>query len=169
MKQFLLSCVIASQLCGCAAFFGGAPNSPKLTQLQTREMQTREFAVRDEKLVLKAVLNALQDDGFAIKNAVSELGIISAIKEVDLEDKTDMWLSVFMDGENARWLNRSVVEATINLTKMGNQCRVRVSFQKKLLNNRDEVTLVESIQDMAVYQEFFSSVDKAIFIQLQGV
>lgn len=56
---------------------------PPQTQLQTRP-QTREYDTNDVKLVMKAVLNTLQDDGFTIKNAVVDLGLISATKEIDL-------------------------------------------------------------------------------------
>ena len=46
--------------------------TPK-TQLQTREFQTREYDTNDTKLVMKAVLNTLQDEGFVVKNAVVDL------------------------------------------------------------------------------------------------
>ena len=58
------------------------------TQLQTREYQTREFDTNDVKLVMKAMLNVLQDDGFVVKNAVMDLGLLTATKEVQLSDKS---------------------------------------------------------------------------------
>ena len=36
------------------------------------------------KLVMKAMLNVLQDDGYVVKNAVVDLGLITATKEIDV-------------------------------------------------------------------------------------
>src|SRR5262245_46081965 len=75
-SRFLLVAVLAA---GC-----GAAAPPPQTQLQVREYQTRVFDIPDHKLAMKAMLNVLQDDGFVVKNAVVELGLITAEKEIDL-------------------------------------------------------------------------------------
>ena len=51
-------------------FFVGCSTAPEpqKTQLQIIEFQTRTFQVKDQKLVLKAMLNVLQDDGYIVKN-----------------------------------------------------------------------------------------------------
>jgi hypothetical protein len=64
-----------------------SPTTPK-TQLEIREIQTRSYDTPDTKMVMKAVLNVLQDEGYNIKNAETELGLLTASKEIDIEDKT---------------------------------------------------------------------------------
>jgi hypothetical protein len=51
-----------------------APPPPK-PQLAVREFQTRTYDTTDTPMVMKAVLNALQDEGFIIKNANDTLGL----------------------------------------------------------------------------------------------
>jgi hypothetical protein len=72
----LLAAMLAA---GCAV-----PQEPERTQLEIREFQTRDFDTADPKLVMKAMLNVLQDEGYVVKNAVVDLGLITAAKETDL-------------------------------------------------------------------------------------
>jgi hypothetical protein len=59
---------------------------PKKTQLEIRAMQTRSYDTKDVKMVMKAVMHALQDDNFIIQQANVDLGLLTAQKEVDLEN-----------------------------------------------------------------------------------
>ena len=53
------------------------PQSP----LELRQAQSRTFETADTRLVLKAALNVLQDQGFVIRHADAELGIVTAVVE----------------------------------------------------------------------------------------
>ena len=175
---------------GCAP---SVPPPPPLTQLQIRELQTREFETRDYKLVMKAMLNVLQDEGFIVKNAVVELGLLTATKELEVERYSgsgfprgsifsggigsDPWgrrryqggfnWGVLADlGNNDRvYSKNSVIEASANVSDFGNVTRVRINFQKKVIDNYGATVDVFQITDPQFYQEFFSRVDKGIFIQ----
>ena len=138
---------------------------PPQSQLETRQIQTREFPTPDEKLVMKAVLNALQDDGFTIKNAVSDLGLITASKELDDENRTAAFLGAVLAGPDASWRKMVVQEATVNVSTFGKETRVRVSLHQKVLDNRGGTISVDEIRDGMVYRQFFDKVDKSIFIQ----
>jgi hypothetical protein len=59
---------------------------PKKTQLEIRAMQTRSYDTKDVKMVMKAVMHSLQDDNFIIQQANVDLGLLTAQKEVDLEN-----------------------------------------------------------------------------------
>lgn len=139
--------------------------NPQMTQLQIREFQTRIYETNDVKMIMKAMLNVLQDDGFIVKNAVTDLGLLSAEKTLDIENKWEAFLAVFFAGAQARWKKASVIECTANVSEYGNQSRVRVNFQLKILNNKREIVEVKQILDEKYYQDFFSKVDKGIFIQ----
>ena len=62
------------------------------------------------------------------------------------------------------WKNK-IIEATINVSEFSSGYKVRAVFQKKVLNNRGEITSIENIDDMKFYQDFFSKLDKSIFLQ----
>ena len=146
-----------------------APVQPPRTQLQIRQDQTREFDTPDYKLVMKAVLNALQDGGFVTKNAVVDLGLITATKEQDEEDFTNRMISSALMGSEAQWTKSSVVEATMNISQFGRATRLRASFQRKVLDNRGNVVAIHDVVDPEYYQRFFAEVDKSIFIQKQHI
>ena len=76
-RRVLLPTALAAGLgllAGCATT--GTGPAPAQTQLQIREFQTRTYETKDSAMVLKAVLNVLQDDGFIIKSADSNLGYL---------------------------------------------------------------------------------------------
>jgi uncharacterized protein (DUF1786 family) len=148
-------------LSGCATG-GGAPPQ---TQLQIREFQTRIYETKDTRLVMKALLNVLQDEGFIVKEANSDLGFLTGSREVDVEDKGKAFVSRLVHGANARWDKNSIIEVTANVSEHGEQTRVRVNFQAKTLNNMGLVSKIRPMGDEAYYQEFFAKVDKGIFIE----
>ncbi len=158
--------VLASLLlCG-----GCAPRvQPQQTQLQVREFQTRSYETDDVKMVMKALLNVLQDDGYIVKNANVDLGLLTATKEIDVENKGAAVLLTLLGGENARYNKNSIVECSGNISEFGKETRVRVNFQAKVMNNKGEVVDVKQIDDPTFYQNFFSKVDKGIFIQKENL
>ena len=139
--------------------------TPQKTQLQIREFQTRSYDTNDTKMVMKAVLNTLQDEGFIVKNAVVELGLITATKEIDIESKSEAFFATLFAGAQATWIKNSTIEASANISEFGPQTRVRVNFQIKTLDNKGGVREIKQIEDGQYYQDFFSKVDKGIFIQ----
>lgn len=150
---------------GCVMFGNKTP--PK-TQLEIREFQTRVFDTKDSKLVVKALLNVLQDEGFMVKNVDIQLGFLSAAKEIDLGSGPFFSFTTTSKDEQ-RWNKTQVIEVTANVTEFGKQCKVRANFQKKILDNLGAVTEVGPILDEKYYQDFFSKVDKGVFLQKEDL
>ena len=165
MKQIFIICILIS------FFITNCASSPKTekTQLQIRAIQTRTYEISDSKLVLKAMLNVLQDDGFIVKTAVPELGLLTATKEIDIERMSESMPAYFFGGANARWKKNSIIEATCNISHFGDTCKVRVNFAQKILDNLGGIIKIRPIYDQKFYQTFFSKVDKSIFIQRMGL
>lgn len=145
-----------------------APIAPR-TQLETRELQTREFPTRDEKLVMKAVLNALQDEGFIISNAVPDLGLISARKERDVEHYSSALLQSIVAGPQARWRKAEVYEATANVTSHNDYTRVRLSLHQRVVDNQGATITTREVEEGEIYRRLFSKVDKSVFLQKEGI
>lgn len=156
-----LACLLLLSACS------SAPRKPALTQLQVREMQTRAYDVKDVKLVMKAMLNVLQDDDFIVRQASGDLGFISATKDIDLGNRGgEMFFSFNGIGLAQPATERNaVVECTANVSEYGKQTRVRVNFQSKVMDSRGAVAEVHTVQDPNYYQDFFTKVDKGIFLQ----
>jgi len=94
-----------------------------------------------------------------------DLGLITATKELDVEDKGEAFISLLFEGDNARYKKNSIIECSGNVSEFGSQTKVRVNFQTKMMNNKGEVMDVRQVDDAKYYQEFFGKVDKGIFIQ----
>jgi len=50
------------------------------TQLETRQIQTREYDTLDKAMTMRSVISTLQDLGFTIDQADAELGTITATR-----------------------------------------------------------------------------------------
>jgi predicted metal-binding protein len=140
-----------------------------MTPLQIREIQSRNFDTPDMKLVMKSMMNVLQDEGFMIKNAVIELGLLNSEKIIDVEDKTEAILCSLSGDCQRRWKKHQLLEASANVSEFGQQIRVRINFQSKIIDNLGCPCKVETIKDANFYQNFFEKVSKGIFIQEQEI
>lgn len=166
---FLLSTVLVLPvlLTGCAS--KGEDTPLEKTQLQIREFQTRSFDHKDEKAVMKAVLDVLQDDGYIVKNAVSDLGLLTATKEVDVENGGEKFWSSFWLGHHATWKKNSLIEVSCNISSRAEKTKVRANFQLKIIDNKGGVVEVKPLDDEKFYQTFFSKVDKGLFLHKENL
>ena len=158
-----------SLLLVCMFVLGCVPatTTPPKTQLEIREFQTRTYETNDSRMVMKSLLSVLQDDGYIVKNANADLGLLSATKEVDVESKGQAFFLTLLAGKEARWKKNSIIECSCNVGEFGKLTRVRVNFQLKVMDNKGAVVKVETIEDPKFYQEFFAKVDKGIYIGKQ--
>lgn len=163
IRIFALIVVLA--LTGCAHYTA----EPPMTQLQVREIQSRDFDTSDAKLVMKSMMNVLQDEGFIIKNAVLDLGLLSAEKNVNVENACVVLMKRFLAEKNARWDKHQVLEASANVSEFGDKTRVRMTFQTKTIDNFGCPKEVETISDPVYYQQFFEKVSKGIFLQQENI
>ncbi|MEO0203132.1 MAG: hypothetical protein ABIL37_05385 [candidate division WOR-3 bacterium] len=181
--------------------------TPK-TQLEVREYQTRFFQINDKNIILKAIVNTLLDEGYIIKNANTELGIINAEKAIDIqrgerefenESKKSNALGLLIvgalviitlgiilllnkdksgsDGNNKESTNSGsssseqtyekskIIETAVSVSEFADGYKVRIVFQTKVLDNKGNIIKVNQIQDSKFYQDFFSKLDKSIFLQ----
>lgn len=143
-----------------------------MTQLEKRQFQTRTYESNDKALVMKAMLNVLQDEGFIVYNANPLLGFIYGVKDFDTSDPNiDISKEFGLSKARLNWngVKVATVETTANITEYGKSMRVRVNFKRKLLNVYGNAQFIDDINDETYYQDFFSKVDKAIFLQKQKI
>lgn len=143
-----------------------------MTQLEKRQFQTRTYDSTDKALVMKAMLNVLQDEGFIVYNANPLLGFIYGVKDFDTSDPNiDISKEFGLSKARLNWngVKVATVETTANVTEYGKSMRVRINFKRKLLNIYGNAQFIDDINDENYYQDFFSKVDKAIFLQKQKI
>ena len=139
------------------------------TQLQKRQYQTRQYDHISKADLMKAMLNVLQDEGFIVNNANSLLGFISGAKEFSPNDKTIDVQAELGTKKGLMGCVVAVVEATANVSEYGKDLKVRINFKRKFLNAYGNAYKITEVTDEQYYQNFFSKVDKAIFIQKQKI
>ena len=155
-------CMLSS--CGTNSYDQGM-----VTQLQVRENQTRTFEDTDLRTVMKAMINVLQDEGYIVKNAVLDLGLLTAERDMDIElNNRTMFTSMFL-GKETRTVQHSVVELSANVTEFGSDTKVRVNFQMRTFDNYGCITEVCHFMDDSMYKRFFSKVSKGIFLQSENL
>ncbi len=139
------------------------------TQLEIREMQTRTYDTKDTGMVMKAMLNVLQDDDYIIAQVNEGLGFFNASKEAEAEDTLEKVWDTFWWGGSATYKKNSIVDCTANISEFGEETKVRANFRIKIMNNKGGVEVVRQIDDPEFYQIFFSKVDKGIFIEKEKI
>lgn len=81
MKKIVFILTMGLLVCGgCAQ----RSHEVEMSQLQIREIQSRTFSSQDSKVVLKEMVNVMQDDQFIVKNASFDLGLLTGEKDVDI-------------------------------------------------------------------------------------
>jgi hypothetical protein len=107
------------------------------SQLETRQIQTREYTTLDRRLTLRSVVATLQDLGFIIDRAVLEVGTVTATRHSEY-----------------------TMRITVTVRDKGNSV-VAVRANARI----DE----RHVDDARTYQDFFTALDKAIFLTAQRV
>ena len=127
--------------------FGCATTQERLfdmdtSQVQLRSIQSRAFDTTDKDKTLRAVIATLQDLGLIIEKADSALGLVTATKQ---DMRLGTWQSLKM---------------TVSVRQRGEtQVLVRANIEHKL----KPVTTPEP------YQQFFTSLEKSMFLQAHEV
>jgi len=127
--------VILFALAGCAA--STAAITAGGSQVELRQMQTREYETLDKRGALRSVVATLQDLGFVIDKADYDLAMISATK-----------------------LQKYEIRMTVTVRERdGDRLAVRANAR---FNE-------QPIEDPKSYQDFFTTLDKAMFLTLHKV
>lgn len=172
MKKYLIISLVAYFTFLFASSVAVNAQVQQKTQLEKRQYQTKTFDNVDKAIIMKAMLNVLQDEGYIVNNANPLLGFISGTKEFDVKDKTiniEKEFGVKKGSLFCQGIKVATIEATANVTEYGKEIRVRINFKRKLLNVYGNAQNIDEINDENFYQDFFSKVDKAIFIQKQKI
>lgn len=144
-----------------ACSIGG--RSAAVSQLQVREIQSRVYDAIDETAALRAVIAALQDEGYIISLANDRLGLVTG--GLEIED---------VDGWNRFWGRNTYrtarrVEASATVQGRPDGIRIRINIVAKSLTNTGGILTSEPIVNRAEYQRLFDRIDKSLFLEREKV
>jgi len=156
----------------------GVPRIPR-SPLEVRQAQTRTFDLADPRLVLKATLNVLQDEGYVIREANADLGLVTAVTEWRSSQPNQglrvlKWVAAFPTWGASLLLPTgetefSAVEANVNVTPEAAGTRVRISLVAKVTGKDGAVRSVRPVEDPLAYQALLARLDKAVYLQREGL
>ncbi len=133
-------------------------------------MQTREYGQTDVLSAMKAVIAAFQDQGYVISTAEIELGLVTAALEFFEEDTDTKSFNEFMYGPGQgtyQTTKRLVASATVS--KREGSVRVRINIIAKAITNTGGIIWSQPVYDVEKYQSIFAIMDKALFLQKEGI
>ena len=184
MKNHFLKLFFVAVLCtaviGCATVPKGFLK-PSEGYLEKRQLQMRQYETTNEDQIIAAVAGVLQDLGFTLDESETKLGLVSASRKADAVSKGQVAGAVFLDilgalggsySNNLARADKSQVMKASVITKTsleGNKVTVRVTFQRIVWNMSNQINRVETINDLAVYQKFYDSLSKAIFLEAEKI
>lgn len=148
-----------------------APQQPQLTQLQRRQLQTREYEDIERDRVLTVAVQVLQDDAFIITNANEVLGLLSASKHLyhrEIDDSQTAFMKGLMGDTKVVHDENTSFGANLTVTQHGTMVRARMAATLHYTNS-DGTQRVQQVTEPHFYRNFFSQLEKGIFIEQEGI
>ena len=130
----LLVCTLILSACATATTNQRVLDMGDESQLQKRSYQSRIFDTNDKAKTLRTVISTLQDLGFVIERADLVLGSVSGSKTAN------------------EWVQAKI---TVSVRKKGTD---------RMLVRANAQYFIGPIDDPKQYQNFFSSLEKALFL-----
>jgi hypothetical protein len=179
MTRHAMLPALALFLGACASVHDSAGVRVSQSPLELRQAQSRCFETAEPRLVLKAVLNVLQDQGFVIRHADADLGLVTAVVEWRSRQpnrglRVLKWVAA-VPTYGASLLvptgrtEFSAIEANVNVTPDAARTRVRISLVSKVTDEKGSVQNVRPVDDPLAYQRLLTALDKAVFLEIQGL
>ena len=140
--------------------------------LERRQAQTRVFETNNEAELLSASAALLQDLGFNLDESDVDLGVLVASKDRDATEADQVAASIVMAallGVAMPWDDEQKIRAAVITRELEdrNGFAVRLTMQRIIWDTQGQVSETEPLDDPEMYQEFFSKLSKAVFLEAQ--
>lgn len=180
-----LALFLCLAMVGCATAPKGFLRASEQS-LKDRQLQMRQYETKDEQKIVTSVAGVLQDLGFTLDNSETDLGFVAASKKADATSGGQIAAAVVADAlgiatalvgvpcyTNAvsRCDKSQMVKASVITQPSldGNKMVVRVTFQRIVWNMSDLISRVETVNEPTIYQKFYDSLSKAIFLEAEQI
>jgi hypothetical protein len=172
---------VAATLAGCvdANEIAMRVGAPPESAVNLRAMQTRRFDTLDEKALMEASTQTLQDLGFIISESSSDVGVLVASKRRDAEEAGQiagqivltLVLAALGTYNDPTWDKEQTIHVTLVASPVENskQVEVRVTFDRVLTNNKGQQWRAELIKEPDIYKQFFEKLAKGAFLEAHAL
>ena len=143
--------------------------------MEFRKVQARRYDTGDETKVIVACAGLLQDLGFNIDGSETKLGLVVGSKARTAVEAGQVAAKVVFAllGANMAIETDQRIKASIVTRKGGEAGKeytmVRVTFQRIVRNENNQITRLEPLNDPKQYQEFHSGLSKALFLNANDI
>jgi len=163
-SKALLIGAISIVFIGCGGNM--APPPPKqMSQLEWRELQSKQFDTDNKMLVMRAIVAALQDEGYTIQSSNNDLGLITGVLEINELDSSNKNAQEFWYGQASGYQTSKRINVSTTTTVINGRTRVRINMTAKGLSESGGTLWSQPVQQQKPYQDIFQKVDKSIFLQ----
>ncbi len=176
MRQLFTACLIlvfAVPLSACNQTIPKEALQLTNESFQLRQLQTRSFDTSNEKKLLTSGAGVLQDLGYNIDESETSLGVIVGSKDRDATEAGQVAAAIFVaalgGGSMPIDKNQKIRASLITHPAGKNTTKLRVTFQRIVWNTQGQVSKTQSIEDPEIYQEFFSKLSKAVFLEANEI
>ncbi|MCS7244850.1 MAG: hypothetical protein N2504_01670 [candidate division WOR-3 bacterium] len=125
-----------------------------------RAMDAKEKIEEDSKTNWAGVLLI----GALVILTVGLILLLSKDKDKD-EDRKDSGSGSTSSPSNTTYEKSKILETTVSFSEYSDGYKVRAVFQYKVYDNEGKLVRVKNLDDANYYQNFFSKLDKSIFLQ----
>jgi hypothetical protein len=172
-RNLALATLLAASLTACvdankaAMLIGKLPEGAD----KLRSLETRRYDTLDERAVLLASTQTLQDLGFTVSESAPGAGVLVASKQRDARETGQVVgaivLAVLFGANAAVWDEEQTINVTLVTAPVANskQVEVRVAFDRVIRNNKQQHR-GELVQDAEIYRQFFEKLSSGV--QLEG-
>ncbi|MDD3295792.1 MAG: hypothetical protein PHU64_00345 [Candidatus Omnitrophica bacterium] len=180
VSKLLPLIIISCFLSGCVSAPKGFLKFPE-TYLEKRQLQIRQYDTTDEEKIIISVAGVLQDLGFMLDDSETEVGLVVASKKADATDGGQIATAFFIDLLAALGGSYSNASANVDAVQHvkasvivkpsleGGRTVVRVTFQRIVWNVSNKINRVETVDEPEIYQKFFDSLSKSIFLEAHSI
>ncbi len=167
--------LIVAMLSGCATKIpkGALELSPE--DLSKKQLQSRVFETTDEKQILAASAALLQDLGFNLDESCTDLGLVTSSKNrsaVEAGQVAGAIVVAILFGVAVPIDKEQKIRASLVTRHVGEnkeRILVRLTLQRVVWNDRNQVSKAETISDPQIYQEFFNKLGQSVFLEAQSI
>lgn len=143
------------------------------SQVKLRAAQSRAFDTTDRMRMLAAIVSTLQDLDFKLEVLDEELGVVSARKFVENERIYGIDLSYLLYQPDALLVLNRNYRTWGPFNHRSNLVRVTATVRKRndaqLIVRTSAQYYLRAVEDPAPYQQFFRTLEQALFLQGQSV
>ncbi len=153
-----------------AALEIGAPPAAAVAQ---RALEARRYGTADDRALLAAATQTLQDLGFTITESAAPVGVLVGSKQRDATEAKQVvgailvgaLLGVHLAVDTDQTINVTLVATPI---EGAGQVEVRVAFDRTVRSSNG-AWRAELLQDPALYQQFFQKLSAGVQMEAQAI